>query len=440
MFQLSAAQVQGLAPDAASAAAGKKLAKPASWRNLGYSADALWGECQGSALYQTRVSLADLTAKCSCPSRKFPCKHSLGLLLLAVDTPNLFAAGAPPEWVTSWLEKRDASQQKKQERVAQAAAKPVDEVAQGKRLQKRHDSIAAGLDQLDAWLADLLRGGLARARAEPPSFWDTQARRLVDAQAPGLATRLRQCSARLGAGEESAARLLDDLGGLALLTHAYRRLDALEPALADDVRRMLGITLDQAEVIAHGDLVEDDWSVLGVVVEDDERVRMQRVWLEGARSGRRALVLQFAVGGARFTEALVLGSTITARLAFWPSACPQRALIAERSGVTGAMERAPRGETIAVASARFADRLARLPWLEREVFVLDSVVLVPEPRACVVDAEARALGLVGEHHDLLLAWSGGHPVTLVAEWDGYALAPLAAWSTSRVLALAGTVA
>jgi hypothetical protein len=59
---------------------------------------------------------------------------------------------------------------------------------------------------------------------------------------------------------------------------------------------------------------------------------------------------------------------------------------------------------------------------------------------CVVDAEGRALGLVGDRHDLLLAWSGGHPVTLVAEWDGYALAPLAAWSPPRVLALAGTVA
>src|SRR5213082_3012500 len=85
-MNLTIEQVTALAPDASSAAAAKKLATPAAWRGLGQSAAALWGECQGTALYQVRVALADLTAKCSCPSRKLPCKHSLGLLLLLAAT------------------------------------------------------------------------------------------------------------------------------------------------------------------------------------------------------------------------------------------------------------------------------------------------------------------------------------------------------------------
>jgi len=100
---LSLEQVLAFAPDARSAAAGEKLGTPASWQNLGASDDAYWGECKGSALYQVRVALPDLIAKCTCPSRKSPCKHVLGLLVLAATTPSALIATQPPEWVIEWL-------------------------------------------------------------------------------------------------------------------------------------------------------------------------------------------------------------------------------------------------------------------------------------------------------------------------------------------------
>ncbi len=79
-----------MAPDSRSAAKARQLANPRHWQHLGQSIDdaqALWGECQGSALYQVRVDLTTLTPACSCPSRKQPCKHALALLLLAVEQP-----------------------------------------------------------------------------------------------------------------------------------------------------------------------------------------------------------------------------------------------------------------------------------------------------------------------------------------------------------------
>src|SRR3954447_24415013 len=108
-MQLSADQVLALAPDASSASAGRKLASMKGWQSLGSSPAALWGECQGSALYQVRVDLSDLTTKCSCPSRKFPCKHALGLLLLATTTPAALPGSEPPEWVSDWLGRRAAA-------------------------------------------------------------------------------------------------------------------------------------------------------------------------------------------------------------------------------------------------------------------------------------------------------------------------------------------
>jgi uncharacterized Zn finger protein len=80
---LSVDQIAALAPDAKALAAGKHSAAPRLWGALGRSETAIWGECTGSAVYQVRVALDDMVAKCSCPSRKFPCKHSLGLLFLA---------------------------------------------------------------------------------------------------------------------------------------------------------------------------------------------------------------------------------------------------------------------------------------------------------------------------------------------------------------------
>ena len=79
-MNLTLEQVEQMAPDAAAAAAGKKLVAAKSWSELGCSPAALWGKCQGSAVYQVKVDLANLGYNCSCPSRKFPCKHVLGLL------------------------------------------------------------------------------------------------------------------------------------------------------------------------------------------------------------------------------------------------------------------------------------------------------------------------------------------------------------------------
>src|SRR5215207_7589452 len=105
---LTSEQILALAPDAASARAGAALATGRKWTRLGGDGRAVWGECLGSGArpYQTRADLADLAAKCSCPSRKFPCKHGLALLLLLTTEPELFTAGEPPAWVSEWLASR----------------------------------------------------------------------------------------------------------------------------------------------------------------------------------------------------------------------------------------------------------------------------------------------------------------------------------------------
>ncbi|WP_042383331.1 SWIM zinc finger family protein, partial [Streptacidiphilus melanogenes] len=112
--------VLSLAPDSPSQKAAAKLAESAPWSGTGASAEAVWGACKGSGSrpYQTVVALDGPAYQCSCPSRKFPCKHALGLLLLwSADT---LTGVDVPEWAESWL----AGRRRRAER-AELAATPA---------------------------------------------------------------------------------------------------------------------------------------------------------------------------------------------------------------------------------------------------------------------------------------------------------------------------
>lgn len=442
--QLTAAEVTARAPDAAAAAAGRKLGKVAPWRQLGKSGRAYFGECLGSALYQTQVSRLDWATKCTCPSRKSPCKHALGLLYLAADASDAFqevSDGGEPEWVIGWFEKRNAAERRKQSKTS-AEEKPVDRAAQEKRAERRHDNVMAGIEQLEVWLFDRVRSGIGRLVNEPPSLFEDQARRLVDAQAPGLASRVRSLAARVGVGETASERVLGELGTLALLTHAYRRLDALPEGLRHDVRRMVGFTFSSSEVVAHGDFVVDEWVVVSSTLIDEGHFRLQRSHLSGTETGRTALLLQGAGSAAHFDDVLVPGTAFRARLAFYPSARPERALIVERLSATVAGRTPPHVSSIDGALDAFSQALARDPWLRRLLFVIEARIArrkerSGDSRVYAVDAQRRAVPLRGREHDVLLAVSGGHPLVLAGQWNGFELEPLVAYADGRAVALTG---
>lgn len=430
-MNLTLEQVTALAPDSSAAAAGKKLATPSVWRGTGRSAAALWGECQGTALYRVRIALPELMAKCSCPSRKFPCKHSLALLFLAVDKPAALPESAPPSWVTEWLAKRSQTAERKEKRKA-AVNVPPDPAAQARRAERRLERVHEGLDALDLWMHDLVRHGLAAVETQGHALWETQAARLVDAQAPAVATRVRRMAGIPRSAPDWPERLLFELGRVALLSHAFRRIESLDAPLQADVRQMLGWTVNQDEVAAGGDVVADDWVVLGQWVDEDERLRVQRSWLRGQKSAREALILQFSAGGAPFSEVIVPGTTIAGALAFWPGAYPQRAMIARRHGeVLPCRSPLPGHDTIAGFLSAVAESLARQPWLERFACSLRNVIPVPGDTWHVLDGMGEALPLRGTDHWRLLAISAGAPLDLAGEWDGDRLRPLGAWAEQR---------
>jgi hypothetical protein len=441
-IQLTSDQVLAMAPDASAAAAGKKHGNVRLWKNLGTSASALWGECQGSALYQVKVELASLTSQCSCPSRKLPCKHSLGLLMLAATDKAAVPVTEPPEWVTSWLAKRQASAAHKQERMEKRAAGDEPSADQLKTAEKRMATVKKGLDGLDLWLNDLIRQGLASVQTQPASFWERQAARLRDAQAPTLDTRVRRLAAIPNASADWPEKLLAELGKLALLTHAFRLEEGLTSEMREEIRQLIGWNLTQEEVNARGETLRDDWLIAGQVVEETERGKMQRTWLFGTKSERPAMILQFSYAGQPFGEQFALGSHQEAELTFWPGAFPRRAQMRTRLGEIAPLKgHLPGTDKIETFLNTVAGSLGCQPWLEHFLALLCEVTPVCSGEGTdwfIRDNEGHALPLRGGNHWLLLALSGGYPVDLAAEWDGERLHPLGAMAQREYTLLGRT--
>lgn len=424
-MSFSQQQVLALAPDAASAAAGKKLARPGDWKNLGQNDSALWGQCQGSALYQVQVDRSDLSGKCSCPSRKFPCKHVLGLLLLAADGGAAVPAGAAtPDFVQEWLEKRQGAAVKKAQK-AEAPPAEVDLVAQEKRAAERRRRVAAGLDAFELWLADLMRQGLASLTQEGATPWRHQAARLIDAQAPALAGRVARLAELPASGTDWAPALLAELGKIGLLLEAHRRLESLPEDLAADVRHTIGWTTSTEDVLSRGEKLSDRWLVTARQVDEDEKLRVRRYWLHGLESGRSALILQFSVAGQPFSSgkevggSLFPGMVVDAELAFFPSAWPQRALFREQRGSGPAQENLPGRLTFAELFGDLAAALARQPFLDRFPALLPAVVPVMQAGELrLVDGEGRAVPAWAADPWRLVASAGGRPLGIAGEWSG----------------------
>jgi hypothetical protein len=395
------------------------------WIDSGSSPAARWGRYQGSAAssYRVCVDLSGPAYRCSCPSRKVPCKHADWLLKLRNVEP-----AAEPDWVRAWLDERAARAARR------AEPKERDEEAAARRRERRAERVAGGVAELDGWLVDQVRRGLGIfERGASPAFAAVAAR-MVDAQAPGLAAGLRRAGEIAGRGRDWPGRVLEELGMLHLLVSAHSRLDSLPEGLAQTVRTRLGYTVDTAGVLASGERVADRWVVLGVIDQVDERLITRRVWLRGQDTGRPALILSFAPPGAPLDDSLAPGTAVSATLAFYPAARPLRAILAERSDVGPAP--VPPGAPVAAALATFAEALADDPWIDRWPIVLHDVVPARAASWSLVDTSGDALPLRPYANPWpLFAVSAGAPVTVAGEWSAAGLLPLSCWDGERPVRL-----
>lgn len=475
----TADQVLALAPDASSQKAGSRLGVATPWSDTGSSGEgAVWGLCKGSGSkpYQTVIDTADVAGpayKCSCPSRKFPCKHALGLLLLwagAADGRAVVPDGAsPPDWAREWLdarrEKAGRNGEKGNASPQPGTAAPADPDATRRRAERRAERVTAGATELERRLADLLRGGMAAAEQAGYGQWDETAARMVDAQAPGFAARVRELGAIPASGPGWPARLLEECALLHLLTSGWLRRDQLPDALAATVRSRTGLPAP-----ARGAPLRDDWQVLAQYDTADSKLTTRRIWVHGERSGHTALLLSYGAAGRAPALSLPVGLALDAELVPYaadPASRQLRADLGEQFAAPAPTTGHPAGTRPAEAAARYGEALRDDPWLDSWPVTLSRVIPVP----CGADGQStdgqgdpnRRQGADGQHGadgrhgagwqladadgDLalpiapsaasrsglwrLVALSGGAPLTVFGECGHRGFTPLAAWAHDK---------
>ena len=449
-------QVFALAPKPSSLAAAQPLAVPGRWVGAGCDERAVWGRCSGGSAepYECAIDHVAVAVRCSCPSRALPCKHALALLLLWAR--GQVAEGVAPAFAAAVVASAVAKSAKQATSVPEVVAVsapvpscndagdsgPVVPPAFPERdpTTVRDDRVArmaAGLAELDRWLDDRVRTGLADPALARYSTWDDLAARLIDAQVGGLANRVRRLAGVVGAHPDWHQQVLSELGALHLLAAAGRRMGSLPPSLADSVAAAIGWQVRQADVMA-GVPDTDHWAVMGRSDVREDRIEVRRLWLRGRTSSRWAMMLSFAAYGQALDTSMLVGTQVHADLFRYPGALGLRVLVGRRHG-----DPAPSGEIVGCsvpdACEQVGAAVAAEPWIER----YPVCVLAAPARAgtrWVLTDDVGSLPLVQGATGIgaLLACSEGRPVPITAEWTPHGLVPLTAHLPDRAIDLGPT--
>ncbi|ASA21122.1 SWIM zinc finger family protein [Paenibacillus donghaensis] len=165
MPELTSSYIDSLAPNAAAIKNGQGLVKKKSFVQLQQSAegDLLFGQCSGSGKSNYECSVDFIVpdkplARCTCPSRQFPCKHALGLMYAFVEGA-AFEIAPVPEDIASKREKagkREENKSKQENSETSPKPKKVNKSA----LKKKINAQLEGLDVLEKLVLSLIRSGL----------------------------------------------------------------------------------------------------------------------------------------------------------------------------------------------------------------------------------------------------------------------------------------
>jgi hypothetical protein len=364
-----------------------------------------------------------------------------------VDDAGAFQPAETPDWVLDWMGRRrrtggpvggpaKAAEPKSLAVAAEgAAAAPAEadpqtearrQAAAEKRAADTRRQVAAGLEDLELWIADQLRTGLAGFLGEAPERCRRIAARLVDAKAGALAGRIDEAPARLLAlpAEERIDAAIAEFGKLTLAARAWRA----EPE-DPELRREVVSAESREELLADAAALRcaSTWEVLGerTLTRRDGLVSVA-TWLMNLADGgpRFALLLDFFPASAgRRSGAFAAGQRFAAELAFYPARAPLRAVIAERQEA-GEESDAPWPAAACDPLAAHAEALLAAPWR------LETPVLLP-PGRLAEDAAGRAWW-VGEGLALPLE-ADAPPFAFGAAFSGAA----GLWNGARLSLLAG---
>lgn len=463
-------QVLSLAPDKAAATAALPVSSPSGWSAAGCDEGAVWGQYIATSAepYNVAVDLSnDVDGpgyRCNCPSRKIPCKHALGLLLLQANGGVVTSRRLP--FAAEWLQRRATARAEAADEVAIAAPvathdgeetaaaaggalgggarAPRDDLgvvdpARQKRQIERSERMRAGLQELDRWLADRIRVGLASGELGEPATWERLAARLVDAQCGSLANRVKRIATKVGQHARWHEDVLEEMALMHVLAVGAQRTSALPPDLADGVHVATGLTVAKDDVLASVPSTAR-WIVAGESRTREDRITVQRTWLAAGPPGGPAtwaMVLAFGAFGNEVTTEYRVGHAFEADIHWYPGGINLRALVGRLHAEPAASASPPPITTIAGAMEAAGWALASEPWLERYPLCIAATPAPLGNGRWVLADGTGSVPIIGAFPRMaeIVAVSGGSPITIVGEWSAEGVLPLTLFTAGQAVPL-----
>jgi hypothetical protein len=401
----------------------ERLLQKGRWRHLGRGEALVWGEVRSRGATYFRVLFEPEQERfyCNCSARQQPCSHILALAAWSSSEPSADPSKEePPVWVSSYLERLQTIEIARQQ---QAMSDEDRKKRQEQRLQNRARRVQVmqeGMQDLSAWLEDVIRQGIAQLESYSPEQWERIAARMVDAKLGSVARRLRTLPERIGSANWPE-EVLEEIGALFLLAEGFQRLEDLPDELQDEMLSQAGINFKKEEVLAEPSVI-DHWVIAGLETGHSENLQFRRAWLQSTQFPRNALLLDFVWGDQPFEQHWRVGQQFEAEVAYYPGPFPQRALLKSfqlRPELEWALAGYSQLEELATD---YADALGYNPWLQQFPALLTSVtpLQVGPSNWALVDSEGYTIPLGGptSRHWALLAQSGGRPIDLFGVFDG----------------------
>lgn len=246
-MEINEAYADSLAPNAAAIKNARGVVLKRKLVGLFRSADGtlLFGDCKGSGAenYRPSADFADPSKpvfRCTCPSRQFPCKHSLALLYAHAQGGKFVEKEVP----TDISEKRTKIQARVEKKKVDAdKPRQVNTSALKKKIQTQ----LTGLDLLESLITDLTRAGLGTLNAKSARQIEDQAKQLGNSYLPGAQNALHALTGLFYRSEISSEDELKASERERVYSAALDQLNRLH-SLCKQGRKYLQTRLDDPEL------------------------------------------------------------------------------------------------------------------------------------------------------------------------------------------------
>lgn len=416
-------QALSFAPSDKAATRARSTAKLAQWQYVRTDGRAAWGMCKQ---YEVQVDVQGPAFKCSCPSREIPCKHGVALLLMhARGEAQQVDDAARPDWVATWMAKRELRRPVAATHATQAdpEAEHKKEEARDKRRQERLQEMVTGAGELRNFLEDMMRQGLAQLEERDATYWQDIAARMVDRKLGAFNRRLRELQLLVGSGPEWHVRVMEAIADLYLTIQALERYEQLPKRWQATVRAAAGITVKKSEVLAQPGIT-DTWLIVGqLTLVNIDNAEERRTWLQGASTGRYVRLVEYNYMSSGFGPMGAVGDTLQGEVCYYPAAYALRGLLRDgytiQSAVSGVSPMA--APTFAAALDGFATATAQSPWVGGYPMTIAGVLPTGDTTDYrLIDREGTVVPCVAmvleDQFWNLMALSGGQPLTVFGVW------------------------